>query len=99
MLHTRMGNAPEALAEVQRNWLKKPRTEKGLAQAVNLAGPFIMSSQGSPGLVPEPSVSPTSPLVASAPGPTPSELLTEAQRYLDAKDFAKALALFQQAAA
>src|SRR5580704_13996844 len=40
------GNAPEALAQVQRNWLLKLRTEKGLAQAVNLAGPFIMSSQG-----------------------------------------------------
>jgi CHAT domain-containing protein len=42
------GNAPEALAEVQRNWLLKLRSEKGLAQAVNLAGPFIMSSQGKP---------------------------------------------------
>jgi hypothetical protein len=42
------GNASEALAEVQRNWLVKLRTEKGLAQAVNLAGPFIMSSQGKP---------------------------------------------------
>ena len=42
------GNAPEALAEVQRNWLLKLRTEKGLAQAVNLAVPFIMSSQGKP---------------------------------------------------
>jgi tetratricopeptide (TPR) repeat protein len=42
------GNAPEALAEVQRNWLSKLRTEKGLAHAVNLAGPFIMSSQGKP---------------------------------------------------
>jgi CHAT domain-containing protein len=41
-------NAPEALAKVQRNWLLKLRTEKGLAQAVNLAGPFIMSSQGKP---------------------------------------------------
>ena len=40
------GNPPEALAEVQRKWLQKLRTEKGLAQAVNLAGPFIMSSQG-----------------------------------------------------
>jgi hypothetical protein len=40
------GNVPEALAEVQRDWLVKLRTEKGLAQAVNLAGPFIMSSQG-----------------------------------------------------
>jgi CHAT domain-containing protein len=42
------GNAPAALAQVQRNWLVKLRTEKGLAQAVNLAGPFIMSSQGKP---------------------------------------------------
>jgi len=42
------GNAPEALAEVQRNWLVKLRTERGLAQAVNLAGPFILSSQGKP---------------------------------------------------
>ena len=39
---------PEALAEVQRNWLLKWRTEKGLAQAVNLAGPFILSSQSKP---------------------------------------------------
>ena len=44
----KIGNAPEALAEVQRNWLVELRTEKGLAQAVNLAGPFIMSSQGRP---------------------------------------------------
>jgi hypothetical protein len=28
--------------------LVKLRTEQGLAQAVNLAGPFIMSSQGKP---------------------------------------------------
>jgi CHAT domain-containing protein/Flp pilus assembly protein TadD len=42
------GNAPQALANVQRDWLVKLRTEKGLAQAVNLAGPFIMSSQGKP---------------------------------------------------
>ena len=42
------GNAPTALAKVQREWLVKLRTEKGLAQAVNLAGPFIMSSQGKP---------------------------------------------------
>jgi len=42
------GNPPEALAEVQRKWLLKLRSEKGLAQAVNLAGPFIMSSQGKP---------------------------------------------------
>jgi hypothetical protein len=42
------GNAPEALAEGQRNWLVKLRTDKGLAEAVSLAGPFIMSSQGKP---------------------------------------------------
>ena len=41
-------NAPEALAKVQREWLVKLRKEKGLASAVNLAGPFIMSSQGKP---------------------------------------------------
>ena len=42
------GNAPGALADVQREWLVRLRSEKGLAQAVNLAGPFIMSSQGKP---------------------------------------------------
>jgi hypothetical protein len=42
------GNAPEALAHVQRNWFLTLRAEKGLALAVNLAGPFIMSSQGKP---------------------------------------------------
>ena len=42
------GNAPEALAEVQRKWLVKLRTEKGVAAAVNLAGAFILSSRGKP---------------------------------------------------
>jgi len=42
------GNAPEALAKVQREWLIRLRKEQGLANAVNLAGPFIMSSQGRP---------------------------------------------------
>ena len=42
------GNAPEALTKVQLKWLLKLRAEKGLAQAVDLAGPFIMSSQGKP---------------------------------------------------
>jgi len=42
------GNAAEALAKVQRDWLFKLRKKKGLASAVNLAGPFIMSSQGKP---------------------------------------------------
>src|SRR5204863_2924936 len=39
-------NAPRALAEVQRDWLVKLRKERGLLEAVRLAGPFIMSSQG-----------------------------------------------------
>ena len=57
------GNAPEALAVVQREWLVQLRDGEGpkfdavkdaikgrggLAKAVNLAGPFIMSSQGKP---------------------------------------------------
>jgi CHAT domain-containing protein len=42
------GNAPEALAKVQGEWLVKLRKEKGLASAVNLAGPFIMSSRVKP---------------------------------------------------
>ena len=42
------GNAPEALAEVQRDWLVKLRKERGLAEAVSLAGQFIMSAQGKP---------------------------------------------------
>jgi len=41
-------NAPQALADIQRDWLIKLRKEHGLAQAVGLAGPFIMSSQGRP---------------------------------------------------
>ena len=41
-------NAPEALAEVQRDWLMKLHQEHGLLAAVKLAGPFILSSQGKP---------------------------------------------------
>jgi len=41
------GNAPKALAEVQRDWLVKLRGDRGLAEAVRIAGPFIMNSQGS----------------------------------------------------
>jgi CHAT domain-containing protein len=41
-------NAPQALADTQRDWLMKLRKEKGLLAAVRLAGPFIMSSQGKP---------------------------------------------------
>lgn len=40
------GNAPQALAEVQRDWLVKLREERGLLAAVRLAGPFILNSQG-----------------------------------------------------
>jgi TPR repeat protein/CHAT domain-containing protein len=92
-------NAPAALAKVQRDWLVKLRSEQGLASAVNLAGPFIMSFQGRLGPMAEPSVSASSPLAIGTPSPTPSEWLAEAQRYLDGKDFAKALALLQKAAA
>jgi len=44
----RTRNAPQALADTQRDWLVKLRKEKGLLTAVRLAGPFIMSSQGKP---------------------------------------------------
>jgi len=39
-------NAPQALADVQRDWLVKLRKERGLLSAVQLAGAFIMSAQG-----------------------------------------------------
>src|SRR5437899_7220220 len=39
-------DAAKALADVQRDWLLKLRKEHGLIDAVRLAGPFIMSSQG-----------------------------------------------------
>jgi CHAT domain-containing protein len=42
------GNAPQALAETQRDWLVKLRKEKRLLAAVTLCGAFIMSSQGKP---------------------------------------------------
>ena len=40
------GNAPQALADTQRDWLVKLRKQRGLQNAVRLAGAFIMSSQG-----------------------------------------------------
>jgi len=40
------GNAPQALAAVQRDWLVRLRKERGLQEAVRLAGPFILSTQG-----------------------------------------------------
>jgi hypothetical protein len=45
------GNAPQSLVDVQREWLVKLRKEKGLFYAVNRAGPFLMSSQGTAELV------------------------------------------------
>ncbi|MBV9491044.1 MAG: CHAT domain-containing protein, partial [Verrucomicrobia bacterium] len=39
-------NAALALAKVQRDWLSRLRREQGLARAVSLAGPFLISSQG-----------------------------------------------------
>jgi CHAT domain-containing protein len=47
-LARKTANPPQALAEVQRNWLVRLRKEHGLNRAVRLAGPFIMSSQGKP---------------------------------------------------
>ena len=44
----RTHNAPEALAEVQRNALVELRKKVSLRAAVRSAGPFIMSSQGKP---------------------------------------------------
>jgi CHAT domain-containing protein len=41
-------DAPQALADTQRDWLVRLRKEKGLLAAVRLAGPFIMNSQGKP---------------------------------------------------
>ena len=48
------GNAPQSLLDVQRDWLVRLRNEKGLLYAVNRAGPFIMSSQGTAGLAATP---------------------------------------------
>ena len=39
-------NAPQALADVQREWLARLRQERGLQAAVTIAGPFIMNLQG-----------------------------------------------------
>ena len=48
----RTHNAPQALAEVQRDWLVEIRSQHGrehsLLDAVRLAGSFIMTSQGKP---------------------------------------------------
>ena len=43
---SRTGDAPRAMAEVQREWLDKLRKEKGLLESCRIAGPFILSFQG-----------------------------------------------------
>lgn len=40
------GDAPKAWADTQRDWLVKLRQERGLLDAVRLAGPFVLSWQG-----------------------------------------------------
>jgi CHAT domain-containing protein/Tfp pilus assembly protein PilF len=42
-------NAPDALAEVQREYLIKLKQEKNPVMAARLAGPFVMNFQGRPG--------------------------------------------------
>ena len=39
------GDAPLALAQVQRKWLVKLRQEQSVARAATLAGPFVMRSK------------------------------------------------------
>jgi hypothetical protein len=42
----RTKDPPQALADVQRDWLLTVRRREGLLPAVFFAGPFILSSQG-----------------------------------------------------
>jgi CHAT domain-containing protein/tetratricopeptide (TPR) repeat protein len=44
------GNAPKAMAKVQKEWLVKLREEKSISQAVKLAGPFVLTFRGNPEL-------------------------------------------------
>jgi CHAT domain-containing protein len=44
----REGNAPKALAEVQREYLVRLKKEKGPVIAARLAGPFVLTFQGKP---------------------------------------------------
>jgi CHAT domain-containing protein len=46
----RRGDVAESLATVQRAWLKKLRDTKGIVAACQIAGPFILSFQGKPGV-------------------------------------------------
>jgi CHAT domain-containing protein len=42
------GNAPKAMAKVQKDWLIRLRKEKSISQAVKLAGPFVLTFRGNP---------------------------------------------------
>ena len=42
------GNAPQAMADVQAEWLAKLRKEKGALLAARIAGPFVLTSRGKP---------------------------------------------------
>ena len=44
------GNAPKAMAKVQKEWLIKLREERSISQAVKLAGPFVLTFRGNPEL-------------------------------------------------
>ena len=44
------GNAPRAMAKVQKDWLIKLREERSVSQAVKLAGPFVLTFRGNPEL-------------------------------------------------
>jgi len=44
------GNAPKAMAKVQKEWLIKLREERSVSQAVKLAGPFVLTFRGNPEL-------------------------------------------------
>jgi tetratricopeptide (TPR) repeat protein/CHAT domain-containing protein len=46
------GNAPDALAKVQKEWLVKLRSEKGALCAVRDAGPFVIATMAAQGSVP-----------------------------------------------
>ena len=42
------GDAPQAMAEVQAEWLARLRKEKGALLAARIAGPFVLTSRGKP---------------------------------------------------
>ena len=40
------GDAPQAMADVQAEWLARLRKEKGVLIAARIAGPFVLSTRG-----------------------------------------------------